>query len=165
MPCSDVTEIIEVVLDSDDRLREYRFAKRTCGQGVGAESLLIDQLRGRSLAELLTFTADQFLAEFSIPDETEEFLSLKHLFAIQSALEVLTGKEPGRRDDPFAAGEIEFGEGETRISGRIIVDIVTERIKACGGCGSCGTSSPKAEQGKLENAVRRHERGTATAIA
>lgn len=157
MPCSDVTEVIRVVLDDQDCLEEYVFAKRSCGQGVGAESLLIDQLRGRSLDELLVITADAFLAEFPIPDSVEEFLSLKHLFAIQSALEVLTGKEPGRKGDAFAAGEIGFDEGKTVVYGRIVIDIVTEKIKACGGCGSCG-ETVKADKGRLDNARRRAER-------
>lgn len=158
MPCKDITEVIHIVLDSEDRLKEYRFAKRTCGQGVGAESLLIDQLAGRNLSELLTISADDFLTEYPIYDEIEEFLSLKHLFAIQSALEVLTGKEPGRKGDAFAAGEITFENGETTVYGRIVIDVVTEKIKSCGNCGSCG--SEKAETGRAENEHRREARAT-----
>ncbi len=156
MPCKDVTELLEVVLDGEDRLKEYRFQKRTCGQGVGAESLLIDQLQGRSLEELLNKTAEEFLTEFPIFDEIEEFLSLKHLFAIQGALEVLTGREPGGKDAAFAAAGITYGENETAIQGRIAVDVITEKIQACGGCASCG--SEKAETGRAKNVERRAER-------
>ena len=159
MPCKDVTEILVVVLDAEDRLKEYHFLKRTCGQGVGAESLLIDQLGGRSLDELLNKTAEEFLDEFPIPDEIEEFLSLKHLFAIQGALEVLTGREPGGKNDAFAASGISYGEDETRIEGRIAVDVITEKIEACGGCASCG--SEKAEAGKAKNVERRAARAQA----
>lgn len=154
MPCSDVTEVLEVVLDAGDRLKEYTFSKRTCGQGVGAESLLIDQLQGRSLDELLNKTAEEFLSEFPIADPLEEFLSLKHLFAIQGALEVYVGREPGGKADAFAASGIDYGEDETRITGRIAVDIVTEKIESCGGCSSCG----KAEAGKQINRERRAQR-------
>lgn len=143
MPCSDVTEMIEVVLDEDERLKEYRLSKRTCGQGVGAESLLIEQLAGRGLDELLDFTAEKYLAEYPVFDQMEEFLSLKHLFAIQGALEVLVGRAPGRKDDAFAASEISFEDEATTIRGLIQIDLVTEKIKACGGCGSCGVSDRK----------------------
>ncbi len=159
MPCKDVTELLEVVLDGEDRLKAYRFQKRTCGQGVGAESLLIDQLEGRSLEELLNKTAEDFLTEFPIPDEIEEFLSLKHLFAIQGALEVLTGQEPGGKDAAFAASGISYGDDETRIEGRIAVDVITEKIEACGGCASCG--SEKVDAGKAKNAERRAARARA----
>jgi len=101
VPCNDVTELLEVVLDNADHLRDYTFSKRTCGQGVGAASLLIDQLRGRPLDELLNKTAEAYLTEFPIPDELEEFLSLKHLFAIQGALEVYVGREAGGKADAF----------------------------------------------------------------
>lgn len=154
MPCKDVTELLEIVLDSEDQLADYMFSKRTCGQGVGAAALLIDQLRGRSAEELLHKTAAEFLDEFPIADPIEEFLSLKHLFAIQGALEVYAGVEAGRASDAFAIAGIEYGEDTTRIRGRIDVDIVTDRIKSCGGCGTCG----KADDGRQTNRERRAQR-------
>ena len=139
MPCSDVTEIIHVELDADDCLQDYYFSKRSCGQGVGSGNLLMDQLRGWSMEKLLTCDAEQYLAECPEKDELLEFLNLKHFFAIQSVLEVLTGKEPGGKNDPCAAAEISYGDGTLVIDGQIAVDLVTEKIKSCGGCKSCGT--------------------------
>ena len=143
MPCSDVTEIIEVELDGEDRLQDYRFSKRTCGQGIGVASLLLEQLGGRSLDEILAIAPEDFLAELSIGEELEEFMSLKHLIAIQSALEVLTGKESGGKDDPFSAAEIVSDEDVTRIRGVISVDLITEKIRSCGGCKGCGSAAEK----------------------
>ncbi len=140
MPCSDVTEIIQVTLDADERLQDYYLAKRTCGQGVGAGNLLIEQFRGRTTDELLAYDAERYLAEFPVADELEEFLSLKHFFAIQSVLEVLVGKKPGGKDDPCAAAEIAYENGRLVIDGQIAVDLVTEKIKACGNCRACGRS-------------------------
>ncbi|MCH7958690.1 MAG: iron-sulfur cluster assembly scaffold protein [Candidatus Hydrogenedentes bacterium] len=145
MPCSDVTEIIEVELDGEDRLQDYRFSKRTCGQGIGVASLLLEKLAGRSLDEILAIEVQDFLAELSIADELEEFMSLKHLIAIQSALEVLTGKESGGKDDPFSAAEIVSDEDVTRIRGVISVDLITEKIRSCGGCKGCGSATEKAQ--------------------
>lgn len=140
MPCSDVTEIIHVELDEEDQLRDYYFSKRSCGQGVGAGNLLMDQIGGWSAEKILACDAEQFLAAFPIEDELMEFLSLKHFFAIQSVLEVLMGKEPGGKGDPCAAAEISYGDGVLIIDGQIAVDLVTEKIKACGSCKSCGKS-------------------------
>lgn len=149
MPCKDVTELLEVVLDEDEYLKAYTFSKRSCGQGIGSQSLIIDQVVGRSLNELLFKTADEFLDEFPIDDPTEEFLSLKHLFAIQGALEVYTGAEPGGVNDAFAASGIDYDVDETIITGRISVDIVTEKIKSCGGCSGCSTTRPKKKKRKV----------------
>jgi hypothetical protein len=143
MPCSDVTEIIEVRLDEQDRLKDYYLSKRTCGQGVGAGNLLIEWFKGWSADEILAYNSDRFLADHPIEDELKEFLSLKHFFAIQSVLEVLTGKEPGGKDDPCAAAEIRTEDGDLIITGQIEVDLVTEKIKACGNCRACGAAKKK----------------------
>jgi len=140
MPCSDVTEIIHVELDNKDRLQDYYFSKRTCGQGVGMGNLLVDNLRGWSVDRILETDSDTFVALFPVEDELEEFLGLKHFFAIQSVLEVLTGKEPGGKNDPCAAAEISYGDDKLIIDGQIAVDLVTEKIKSCGSCKGCGKS-------------------------
>ncbi len=144
MPCSDVTEMIHVEIDGEDCLKDYYFSKRTCGQGVGAGNLLIDQLRGWSVDRLIELDADTYIDMFPVEDPLEEFLGLKHFFAIQSVLEVLTGKEPGGKNDPCAAAEVSYGDGALIIEGQIAVDLVTEKIKSCGNCRGCGkTSKPK----------------------
>jgi hypothetical protein len=140
MPCSDVTELIQVTLGSDERLEDYYFSKRTCGQGVGSGNLLIEQFRGRTVEEILAYDAERYTTEFPVEDELEEFLGLKHFFAIQSVLEVLVGKEPGGKSDPCAAAEISYEDGRLVIDGQIAVDLVTEKIKSCGNCRGCGKS-------------------------
>lgn len=154
MPCNDVTELIQVTVDADDRLKHYTFSKRTCGQGVGAESLLIDILGGQSVDYILGLDAEGFLETYPLESthpedrDLEEFLSLKHFFAVQSALEVLTGKEPGRKGDLCAAAEISCDNGDLVIDAQIDVDIVTDRIKSCGNCGSCGAKTVRGKRAK-----------------
>lgn len=138
MPCSDVTELVRVVLDAEDRLKDYSFVKRTCGQSVGAASFIIDQLRGKTTEQLLAFGADDILAEVEPAEEIEEFLCLKHFFAVQVTLEVLTGAQSGAANDACAAAEISFADDELIIEARLRVDLLTEKIKSCGNCGSCG---------------------------
>lgn len=139
MPCTDVTEHLEITLDQSDRLASYSFTKRSCGQGIGLESLLIDCLKGQTVEDLLAYTAESFLEHHPAPDELEEFLGLKHLFAIQGALEVYTGEEPGGKNDAFAAAGIDHDEHTTTIHGLIAIDLLTEKIKSCGNCASCGS--------------------------
>lgn len=159
MPCKDVTEVIRVVVDNQDRLLTYSFSKRTCGQGVGAESLILDALSGRCVEELLQYDAETYLRDNPVqnadPEEyaLEEFLSLKHFFAVQGALEVLTGKEPGRKGDPCTAAKVVCDGDETTITGHIDLDIVTEKIKACGNCGSCGSSPRNGKRRKSASAA------------
>lgn len=138
MPCSDVTEHILVVVDDEDRLKSYEFTKRTCGQGVGAAGLLQEILGGMRVEAILAITPDAFVHDHPVAEPIEEFLGLKHLIAVQSALEVLVGTSSGGPDAICAAAEISFEDGETVIFGRIAVDLVTEKISSCGACRGCG---------------------------
>lgn len=149
MPCSDVTERIEVVVGPDDRLVHYDFTKRTCGQGVGAKDLLHDVLGGRTVDDILGLDAEGFLALCPVDDELLEFLSLKHFFAVQSALDVLTGREPGGPGHACAAATISYDGGHTVVQGLIAVDLVTERIASCGNCRGCGSAKAKKQAAKV----------------
>lgn len=140
MPCNDVTEIIQVTLDSEDRLTKYLFAKKTCGRGVGHASLLLEELSGRSAEEILSLGPDDIRRETGI----EDFLRQKHLMALQGAMAILTGEAYGGVTDWCAPLEIVREGDETLIRARILVDILTERIAACGGRAGCGCKSRRA---------------------
>ena len=139
MPCSDITEVMQAVVGDDDRLVRYRFVKRSCGQGVGADMLLENVLVGRSVDEILAIDPQDFLEEYPTEESIEEFLGLKHLIALQSVLEVLIGRASGDAGQICAAAEIGYDNGETTIEALIKIDLVTEKIKSCGNCHGCGT--------------------------
>jgi hypothetical protein len=144
MPCSDVTELIEVVVDAQDRLATYRFVKRTCGQGVGLDTLLMPVLGGQPVDTILAWDLDAFLEAHPAPEGIEEFLALKHLVAVQAALQVMTGAASGGPGDLCAAAEVEMDEdGHLRLLGQIAVDLVTEHIASCGNCKGCGKTKTK----------------------
>lgn len=135
--------MVQVVIDRDDRLKSYTYSKKTCGRGVGAATLLMEPFAGMSVDDLLALDAETFLARHPVANELEEFLRLKHFFAVQSALEVLTGHEPGGPKDICAAAEIGYDNGDIVIEARILVDLVTEKIASCGNCKGCGTKKTK----------------------
>jgi len=145
MPCKDVTELIRVELDASDRLASYRFVKRTCGQGVGADSLLLDELRGQPIDAIMAVDLERFVESHPVEESIEEFLMLKHLVAVQSALAVLTGQADGGPGEICAAAEVAYEDGMTVMDARISVDLVTERIKSCGGCKGCGKTKSVRE--------------------
>ncbi len=139
MPCNSVVELIQVVIDDRDRLKDYQFVKKSCGQGVGNNSLLIDILRGMSVDELLEVDAESLLAVDRTDDEVLEFLRLKHLFAVQATLEVLTGRLTGGKGQSCAVADVAYDGDETIMNAEIDVDVITEQIAACAGCkGGCG---------------------------
>jgi len=137
MPCTDVSERLTVTVDGEDRLRGYCFVKQTCGRAVGVEDLLSGYLEGRGVEDILGLTPEQCLRETGAPEGVEEFLALKHLVAVQAALAAMTGRDGG--DDGFCTPlECAYEDGLTTLTVSIRVDLVTERIRSCGGCRGCG---------------------------
>ncbi len=144
MPCNDVTELVSVVVDAADRLKAYELTKRSCGQAVGAGSLIADHVLGLSVDAIFDIGPEEFSDAYPADSGIEEFLALKHLFAVQSALAVLTGRDSGGPDDLCSAAEIYFEDGDTELRAQLKVDLITEKIKSCGGCKSCGKKAVSA---------------------
>jgi hypothetical protein len=142
MPCNNIVEQIQIVLDSRDRLREYRFIKESCGHGVGASSLLSDYVCGLTSEQVLTLDERVLLARSQPTDDVLKFLYLKHLFAIQSVLAVYTGRASGGKEAICTVAEIRHDSEEVLIDANIDLGLVTDRIQACDGCSGCGTGLP-----------------------
>ncbi|MEE9553652.1 MAG: hypothetical protein V3W18_05090 [candidate division Zixibacteria bacterium] len=135
MPCNDITENIEIVLDDCDRLKSYCLTKKTCGGAVGIESLLLDKLRGRSVNYLLDTDDYDKQKEHRPENHPEEFLRLKHSIAIKSVLSVYVGNLSGGIDDTCTIASVDYDNGNTIIDAQIDVLLLSERIKACAHCG------------------------------
>jgi hypothetical protein len=144
MPCDDVTELLELRADAQDRLLGYRLAKRTCGRAVGSESLIGEILAGMDAAAILAIDAEAFIEEQAPATDVEAFLLLKHLFAVQGALRVLTGEEPGGAGSPCAVACMAYDGDVLVLEAHLAVDVIAERIKACGACKGCGTKRKAA---------------------
>jgi hypothetical protein len=138
MPCSDVTEVLRVELDAQDRLASYALIKKSCGRAVGERSLLAPKLVGLTANQLMDATVDLVEPE-SIPDETEQFLALKHFFAVQAGLRVLLGLDAGGAFEPTRVARV-WCEGESVwLEAELVVDVIVEKIEACGRCSGCAT--------------------------
>jgi hypothetical protein len=138
VPCDDVTEVIDLELDPEDKLRVYALNKRTCGAEIGASALLLEWLAGRSMPDILALTGEDVVQQYA-PPQAEEFLYFKHLVAVQEALRVLTGAARGALDDACTAVSVVQEPSGLAFTGHLAVPLMTEKIRACGSCGSCGS--------------------------
>jgi hypothetical protein len=139
MPCSDVTEILRIELDSQERLIDYTLTKLTCGGALGKESLLKKWCGGLSTGEILATSIDSFCDRFPTDDAVVEFVRLKHLLALQKGLRALTGEESSRPEDAITIESIEYSAHGSTLTALLKVDAVTDEIRACGRCAGCGT--------------------------
>lgn len=139
MPCSDITEALDVRIDFDDRLCGYALNKRSCGRPVGGETLL-PMVLGRTVDELLETTIDELVPELDAYGEIDQFLLMKQFGAICAALSVYRGDDAGSLGQHFVLHQLEHDLAETRLVGDVAIEAVVAEIKACKGC---GTKKPK----------------------
>ncbi len=135
MPCKDITEQIRIILDLEDNLVSYDFLKKTCGKEIGNQVHIMDNLLNKNIDYILAFDISSFAQNGGSEGAVEKFMRLKHLFALQSALSVYKGMEPGSHDDVCAIAEISSNGEQTTIDADIRRDIIEGKIKACGFCG------------------------------
>lgn len=146
MPCSDVTEVVSLRLDAEDRLSGYDLNKRSCGRAVGESSLIADWAEGRPAAELAVADIDSFLDAHPTEDEAEELLYLKHFFALRAGIAVYLGEQSGSAADTCAVASLAYGPDGAEFTGYIRVDVLAEEIKSCGRCGKgCGKKRAAAK--------------------
>ena len=135
MPCNDITETIRIVIDANERLVSYQLRKSNCGKAVGAESLLLEYLQNRTIPEILQLDPDSLRFGYAAKSDIEDFLHLKHLFALQMTFDTFTGGQAGGgKNASCKIAEVSYGSDGIIIEADIAIDIITERIKACGPC-------------------------------
>jgi NifU-like protein involved in Fe-S cluster formation len=139
MPCNDVTEVLSITLDPDDRIIHYSLIKETCGGAVGNSSLLRKWVENRSASDVLKAQPEDIMAAIPTRSTTWEFLTLKHLFALQTGLQAFLGEQSASLNDSCVVDTVETTPKGIQFIALIKVDVLTEKIESCGGCGSCGT--------------------------
>ncbi len=138
MPCSDVTEILRVTLDLQDRVTHYSLSKLSCGASVGKPSLLRKWIDHRHISEIMAASPADVLAVMPTRSTTWEFITIKHLLAVKAGLSALTGISSGLPGELCTIANVEHGPDGISMEADIRVDILTDEIKACGGCDNCG---------------------------
>lgn len=138
MPCLEIGEKLQVVLDRNEQLISYCLSKISCGKAVGVEPFLLDRLKGRTATELMAMTPDDFRRGLPVRTEIEQFIGLKHFIALKSALEALTGRQAAGADATCAVEKIIYDGDRLVVTANIAIDLIAEKIDACGGCGVYG---------------------------
>lgn len=131
MPCSDQTERLTLELDDRDRIRGFSVYKLTCRQPVGGSELL-PVVRDMPARALLTAPAGDLIDPRL--DDVRAFMLTKQLLALQGAIAVMYGLPEDGQPQAFDLHELEHDRHGTRLAGEIAINVIAERITACGGC-------------------------------
>ena len=137
MPCTDVTELLTLTLDHHDRVIAYTLVKQTCGGAVAGRGLIRDWVKHAGVDQVLALSAEQLVAECE-RGTVNEYLMLKHLFTVQAALRTYVGAAQDDDGELIEIESIEHSPDRSEIHARVKLNVLTEKIKACGLCGdSC----------------------------
>ncbi len=86
MPCEDISEVVTVVFDANERLRYFLYEKITCGKIVPLSGKLNDFCRGKSADEIEALQLDEVVRAIGVDNDETFFLADKELDAIQSTI-------------------------------------------------------------------------------
>ena len=135
MPCSDVTEYLQLSLDHRERLRTFALRKNTCGAPVGDEQLLLHYVCGYPAAHVARSSMHELVPDFELKRLNDQFVLYKQLLSVQAALLAYEGRAAADRDALFALERVEYDDSaNAQISGLVKVDLVTAKIRACSNC-------------------------------
>lgn len=129
-----MTEILSLTLDHDDRVIHYSLSKLTCGQAVGNPSLLKKWIDHRKASEVLNSSANDVLVAIPTRSETWEYLTFKHLVAVQHGLRAIMGENASGPEDICAIQSIETDERGVKLMALVKVDLLTSEIEGCSNC-------------------------------
>ena len=135
MPCNDITEKLKIRLDLEYRLLDYHLTKRTCGGAVGEDSLLLDKLKGQPAETIVALGEMPLFAELQLQDFTEIFIYRKHLSALQTGLEILTGRRDSRFSERFVVEMIINDSDGLELAARVKFSMPAKDIEPCESCG------------------------------
>ena len=131
MPCKDVTDIIEIVLDFENRLKSYSLHKKTCGRDVKSDISIESWLKGRTADEIADTSLEGFLESAEIEDSALEYLYVKHFLAAKSSLSVMLGKSSGTVDDYCTIVKIDYSPEETVFRAYLSGKGLKKAFKSC----------------------------------
>jgi hypothetical protein len=132
MPCNNVTETLALVLDTEERIVDYSLHKISCGEPVAGRGLIRRWAKGKTVKQILDLKPVTLSKDGSIDDTVGEYLRLKHLFSIQAALAEFVGNEATQLDDFCTIESVTYSTDGVEIRAAINLDLLTDRIKACG---------------------------------
>ena len=138
MPCTDITELLTLILDHHDRVTAYTLVKRTCGGAVAGRGLIRDWVKHQDIDRVLALRGEQLLTE-PARGPANEYLRLKHLFTVQAALRTYVGVAQDDDLELIEIESIEHSADHSEIRAVVKLSVLTEKIRACGLCGdNCG---------------------------
>ena len=93
MPCSDSSSSMSLLIDHDEKLISFEFAKITCGQEIKGSKGLKEYFQGQPLEEILQSSFADVERDLAISDDESRFILYLEWEAVHSAVAQYLGNE------------------------------------------------------------------------
>ncbi len=112
MPCSDSSSGLNIRLDANERLVEFKFAKITCSSEIGGGTGLSAFCAGKSMQDILELDFYMLVSVLNLNhDEENQFVMYLELDALKAGIAQYLGIEhPSVDPDRCRVSSIEQGE-------------------------------------------------------
>lgn len=137
MPVEKSIETIHIILDSAERLREYRLDKITGGRTARSTPLMLDHFHNHPIGDILRLDADQFCAAYPSTDNIPQHTFLRHFVALRAVLDAYTGRQRGGPGDVCSIVSIDYDNDVVSIDAILYSDTLNQKTDFCIRCRGC----------------------------
>lgn len=137
MPVEKSIETIHIILDSAERLREYRLDKISGGRTARSTPLMLDHFQDCPIGDILRLDADQFCALYPSTDNIPQHTFLRHFVALRSVLDAYTGRQRSGPGDVCSIVSIDYDNNIVSIDAILYSDTLNRKTDFCIRCRGC----------------------------
>ena len=116
MPCQDTRAMLKLFIDQDDRFDNYSYHKIRCNKKIEMHEEVQKMITGKKPEYFIQLDIAGLLADCSISDPEEEFLTQKVLSSIRSVLSLYLGEKQSFTGNKAEILNIEYDLEYTLIS-------------------------------------------------
>jgi hypothetical protein len=136
MPHRKMTETIHIVLDSSEKLEEYRLTTLSDGRSISTTPLMLDHFRGRPIGDILRLDAERFCSQYASTDGIPQHTFLRHFLAVRCVLDAYTGR-PREGGESCSIVSIDHDRRRVSIEAVLYSDSLNRATDACVRCPGC----------------------------
>ena len=114
MPCKDTTSKITVLLDLEDRIKDYDFSKITCHKEIGGLESGKYWI-GQNIDNIESMDFNKVVDELGLTDTQDQFLFYLEWDALWTAIAQYRGEASDIDNERYQLSSISYDEEEVRI--------------------------------------------------
>lgn len=131
MPCKDTTAQITVILDENDCLVSFDFAKLTCQKPVGGGTGFVEICQGKPVDEVIRMEFSDLVVDLGLTRSEEQFLLYLEWDALGAALDQYLGSRREVDTDRYQIATIAYESDRVEIRQMVASPMEMPKLVPC----------------------------------